>query len=214
MQDTPIIIIISSLSIVVPSILGALLWPKLNKVEQGLARLLFVIGVLQVVVFVLSGIFTISNLPIYHVYLMLEINLLFLIYYFGIHQKKNTYVAWGVLAVSFVLMLANGLWGQTFMTFPAYMRSLESLVAILLAISYFRLILRSTVPLTLGRDPAFWISCGILIYYTTNLLLFMYGNYIQEQAPLVFDSIWRIHSYLNLVLYFAYTIALLCRKKT
>ena len=212
MVETPILVYISSSSILLPVLVAIVQWQRLNALEKRMAKMLVAIAIVQGLALLIANVGNMNNMPLYHTYLVLEFNLLLGIYYYGVFARKGS--LWkSVAVISIFIFVVNGLWGEGFLSFPSYLRSIEALLATTLAIVYFirKLWVRDTAPLQ--SDPAFWMSVGIFIYYTTNFLLFLYSKVLSTQIE-VFDYIWTIHGYLNILLYSLYTLALVCRKKT
>lgn len=213
MVSTPALVYVSAASVLLPLLVVIAQWRLLNSLEKRIAWLLVANTLIQGLALLLAEIWKVNNMPVYHVYLILEFNLLFGIYYYGIFKGEKRSI-WKMVAVASLLIFAvNGLWIESFTSFPSYLRSLEALLATSLAVAYFIKKLSVTDTKPLFSDPAFWMSTGVFIYYTTNLLLFMYGQVLQNQ-PEVFRHTWIIHGYLNILLYTLYTFAMLCRKKT
>lgn len=213
MVTTPLLVYISTGAVLPPLVAALVQWKRLNVLERKIGWLLIVNTLVQGLALLLGDVFQVNNMPLYHVYLVVEFNLLFGIYFYGVfnNQEQNRWKT--MAAVSFLVLLGNGLFIEPWTTFPSYLRTLEALLATTLAIKYFITKLRGVDAKPLANDPAFWLSTGVLLYYTTNLLLFMYGKVLPHQ-PDVFRHTWLIHGYLNILLYSLYTFAMLCRKKT
>ena len=212
MVSTPLLVYLSSFSILLPATLALIQWKVLNKLEKGLGIAIFGIAIVQMVALLISDVFKENNMPLYHAYLVLEFLLLSRIYYFYIFNKKARSTPYIAIAVGLVALLVNCFFVQDFMSFPSYLRSVQGILLIMLALGYFFQLLKADENKQLSRDPAFIMSCAILLYYFTNLLLFWYSQVLQS-SPEVFDHIWTVHGYLNMLLYILYSVALVCRKK-
>jgi len=60
----------------------------------------------------------------------------------------------------------------------------------------------------LTRYPMFWISAGVMIYFTPNFLLFVLSNYVLKQPGTDLRADWSIHSVSNLLANACYTVGL------
>ena len=98
--------------------------------------------------------------------------------------------------------------------FNTLQRFIESLLLIMLALIYFHKLIRELVVVQLERDPFFWISVGLLIYFSGNLFVFVSGNYIIQHSNTVSLQLWGIHAVLYMVLYGLYAWALWVRPST
>lgn len=211
-MSTPLLVYISAASILMPTVVAAIQFGKFNSLEKSIARMLFLVALIQGVALVWSDLLKQNNMPLYHFYLLLEFNLLFRIYSSHIFRIQRSWVLTAVAILSGVAFLCNGLWFEAFSVFPSYLRATTSLLSAVLAIVYFLKKLIDLDGKPLQSDPAFWMSCGVFIYYTTNTLLFFYSK-VLVSSPEVFNYTWLVHSYLNILLYVFYTIVLVCRKK-
>ena len=82
---------------------------------------------------------------------------------------------------------------------------------VLTALFYFRLVFKERKVRHLDRSFWFWISAGLLLYFTCNLLMFMFTNWLMEKEDELFVAVWAIHAVLNFVLYGRYALGLLCK---
>jgi hypothetical protein len=65
------------------------------------------------------------------------------------------------------------------------------------AFSLFLFIMRNTITDDLVNETFFWINCGILIYFSGNILLFLLGKFLTVQQT--FELWGPIHNILNIV---------------
>jgi hypothetical protein len=77
----------------------------------------------------------------------------------------------------------------------AYVRTLESLLVIGLALLCFYKILTELLTKRLEKDPVFWINTGFLLYFAGNLFLFILSNALLKQPhqQLSFMA-WGLHA--------------------
>jgi len=68
-------------------------------------------------------------------------------------------------------------------------------------IAFFHLIQNPVYPNIL-KAPLFWFNTAILLYFSGNLFLFVFSNYLQSHYAKVSPALWGIHSLLNIVFYF------------
>ncbi|MEO0473084.1 MAG: hypothetical protein AAF206_25945, partial [Bacteroidota bacterium] len=60
----------------------------------------------------------------------------------------------------------------------------------------------------LAETFMFWFGTAILLYFSGNLLLFLYSSLVASLDVETNYQIWGIHAVLNILLYSMYTIAL------
>ncbi|MBO2008347.1 hypothetical protein [Hymenobacter negativus] len=87
-------------------------------------------------------------------------------------------------------------------------RFAESLLVLGLVLLYFYKVIRELTILHLEREPLFWISVGLLLYFSGNVFIFISSNYIIQYSKALSLKMWDIHAWLYMVLYGLYAWAL------
>lgn len=152
-----------------------------------------------------------NNMAIFHVYVPLEFSIFCLIFHFA-YPKVIPRTALIIALSSFwILALVNVRWIQPWNTYMSVTRTTEAVAIIGLTIRFFYLVLHDLEIPELHKTFIFWFSTACLLYFSTNLLLFIYSNYVITGASQEFWEVFAIHAVLNILLYFVYAIALLCR---
>jgi hypothetical protein len=77
---------------------------------------------------------------------------------------------------------------------------------------YLRQLLLLDEPYALGRQPAFWVSTGFLIFSVGNTLVEGVANYLINSSGSFFVKIYYIYSILNYVLFIFLSLALISKK--
>lgn len=86
---------------------------------------------------------------------------------------------------------------------------LESVLVLVFVGAYFyREINRPVITRRLERAPVFWVSSGLLLYFLSNLLIFLSSNYVLHRSVTLSRQVWAIHALLYIFLNTLYTIAL------
>ncbi|SDG36723.1 hypothetical protein SAMN04487996_1183 [Dyadobacter soli] len=153
--------------------------------------------------------FKVSNLFLWPIYITVEFALLTWMYSLVLDQKWLTTVRGWMLAAftAIVLVRELGQQGQSVWIDNAG-RSIESVVVILLALSYFYKVFQELKVQNLLVEPFFWVSAGLLLFFSGNFLIFIFMNFILLYSKNLNDQIWVIHSLMNYMLYITYAIAL------
>lgn len=158
-----------------------------------------------------------NNLPLLHVYTVLE--LLFLLRFYrqvipGAGVRRWTVIlAW----VFPVFALANLWFFQSMYRFNSYTRSLEAIIVVALGIVYMSRRTEEGSPgagnleqASLGGgstgrggvQPETWVVIGLLIYFASAFFQFTFPNIVSSTASLSTRLlIWDIHASLVLVMY-------------
>lgn len=199
--------------VLLPGGIALFRWSQLSYAQKMTGVLLFFIGINQVLASVISFSFKITNLPLYHLYILIETIALFVIFNLRFRQPYSSRFVLGGIAVIFLFNLCSVFLWEGIFQMPQYSRTFESIVIIGLTSSYFIYVMKEVKVKQLEKSFWFWMSCGLLIYFSTNLFLFVFSNYIVQQSKEIFSSVWLIHSILNIILYVFYSIALRCKDR-
>lgn len=185
-------------------------WKGLSYPQRLLGIVIGVICLNQLVAVCLVYFFEAPNLPLYHIYLLVEGPGILLVfrYRFRGHWLYRA-LPWLAGALG-LFTLVNAGWIQGWNALPSYPRTAEALLVCLLALYYFRYVFNERKVAHLDRSFWFWLSAGLLIYFSSNLLLFMFSNWLFSLENRFFLGVWSIHASLNFVLYGFYIIAYLC----
>jgi hypothetical protein len=85
----------------------------------------------------------------------------------------------------------------------------ESLLVLAFVGFYFhREINRRHINHRLEREPIFWISTGLLLYFLSNLFIFLASNYLLTLSEEVNVQVWAAHALLYMFLNIMYALAL------
>lgn len=72
-------------------------------------------------------------------------------------------------------------------------------------LAFFRLV-QNPVYENILAAPLFWFNTGILTYFSGNLFLFVFSNYVETHFAKLAPALWGIHSALNIVFYLLITL--------
>ncbi|MBF9141351.1 hypothetical protein [Hymenobacter properus] len=88
-------------------------------------------------------------------------------------------------------------------------------VAVLTFVFYYfhREITRQVVTRRLEREPMLWVSTGLLLYFSGNLLIFLTSNLVLKYSVVVSRHVWAIHALLYTFLNVFYCIAFSLRPR-
>ncbi|RZK47453.1 MAG: hypothetical protein EOO59_17840 [Hymenobacter sp.] len=89
---------------------------------------------------------------------------------------------------------------------------LQSLLVLGMVVLYFRQLLHDARVVRLGREPMFWVSGGLALYFLGYLQLALFSNYMLRHYSLQFNkNVWTVHTVLSLILHSSYCVALALR---
>ncbi|MDX1906110.1 MAG: hypothetical protein SF053_03690 [Bacteroidia bacterium] len=200
----------------IPLAIALLNHRRLDQVQR-LTLMLVVLGIATEVAAYVVGTLRQNNLFLLHLFTVAEFILLATIYHKGYQHLISVRWYWVLIIVFVGLSLLNLLYWQGPNAYNSNGRALESILVTGLVILFFMQVLHRLDIANLSEYPLFWLSCGLLIFFPSNLLLFIFSDYIIErgqgssQGSLQFFEIWAIHGIFNMLLYLFYARALLCR---
>jgi hypothetical protein len=86
---------------------------------------------------------------------------------------------------------------------------IESVLVLALVLLYFRRKLRLPMSLApLEYEPMFWVSAGLLLYFSGNILIFLSSNAVLHLSKEMSRNVWTFHAVLYGFLNGFYVIAL------
>lgn len=145
-----------------------------------------------------------------HLYTLFEYS--FLVFMFSFWPQNNEYrknLRLSILLFTTIWITAK-LFVEDLSQFDNYTTSLES-VLILIFSGHLLYALQKENIQYLFREPRFWISCGIFIYFSGNLLMFSLFNIMGAASLGDLIFYWPIiHSSMNIVENLCFTGAFLC----
>lgn len=152
----------------------------------------------------------ISNLPVFHVHILLEFTCYVGIFHLG--RGLRLPGRWTTL-----LLLAFGLFwcvnvtvGEGIQQLPTIALSVESLLLSSLAILYFAHTFRTSRVTYLEREFLFWFSIGILILFLGNILISFFLEPITARLD-VYYHVWTIRSCLIILTNLVFLIGITCK---
>lgn len=95
--------------------------------------------------------------------------------------------------------------------YHTYTAGLGSFLIVLAAVYYFYELFQSEKSIDLVREPSFWISSGLLFFYSCSFPLFSLVSHFYSPSNKIINYLASLSSLLNILLYSSFIIAFLCR---
>lgn len=205
------LLIASYVSNLLPSTIALVRWRRLDSSQRVLGGL---IGFLIVVELASKYYFAPvlqNNMPLHHLYTVAEFTAVGTAYYYA-YSSATWRLVVRVLIIAFAgLALANALWWQPvargeFNTLP---RATEALLLLGLAMFYLRQLLDELRIEHLSRHSMFWVTVGVLLYFSSTFWLFAADYWLASALPSgLYDQVWSLNYLGNAVFNLSLTIAL------
>ncbi|HEY0271806.1 MAG TPA: hypothetical protein VGC22_01420 [Chitinophaga sp.] len=205
--------IIVPLSVLLPLAAGIARYKALPKALRIIFFYLWVDGLVNLVAILLAD-FHVNNLPVLHVFTILEWWCLAYFY----RQVLNSAPAKRILLYGMicfpVICIINFTWFQSLLHFNTYTRPLETLLVMGCSLAYFAQ--TNDAATAWGQSAINWINTGILLYFSGALFIFSFSNltvtHMSRKVASINVLVWNIHATLLLAMYLLFTIGFLkCR---
>lgn len=151
-----------------------------------------------------------NNLYLLHIFVPVSFMLFSIFYQKVFSGFLNKNVLWWILGLFIAFSILNSIFWQDISTFNSYALSLESMLLIIYSLSLFALLLNESVSQEKKEilSSLRWINAGILIYYTSGLLIFYFGDLLTNFSKVRFEISWRFHSFIYIVQFICISIGL------
>lgn len=140
-----------------------------------------------------------NTFPIFHFYTLFEF-LLFSLYYLNFFEVSKEGFLFKILLIFIPIIVyvdyeINGLYKM-----DTIASSIEAIIISAFCIQFFYSILKKPIYDDILKEPVFWINIAVLLYFSGNLLLFLFNNYVLAFSLQKGNFLWlTIHSFFNLV---------------
>lgn len=196
----------------IPAVFALLYWKKIAVEVKWFAVMLWFIALNGALGLLGEYLFE-TNMPFFHAYILVEGMILIKVFSFILPPflKKG----WHSLFIgSFTLAwLYNVVWGDGILGYPTTILGVKGIILILLSITWFIKVQKEKKVQHPVRLFSFWLSTGVLIFFSGNMLLFIFSNYVYQQDQHVFVPIWGVHAILTILLNITYTMAIIWAHK-
>lgn len=201
---------ISAYSICLPAAIGLIRLRNLTWEQQIVLRLVGISIFFEFAALYIGAALDLKNLPLLHIFTVLQFYLLALIYRRNLPPVIPTRIINWLIIVFVVIAILSAIFLEGLLRFNTYPRALESIMLIFFSLTFFYKTLKELKIKKLEREPVFWINSGVLIYFSGSLLIFIVSNYFFTSDDILFVA-WGIHAILNIVNNLLYGIALWVR---
>lgn len=153
-----------------------------------------------------------NNLFIFHISTPLEYIVLSMLYRDAIVNVKVKKIILLSIPVFIILSILFSLFIQTTEVNNSYIIITESVIIVFLSLFFLREILLLQQVTVLHRYPMFWISVGILFYFTGNLIIEGMLNYMMTHSMELAKRTYRIGYIFKYLIFLLFIIGAFCSK--
>jgi len=200
-------------TIIIPTGLAFYRWKDLNKTQVFLALVVLVTLATEVTsTTIVALVENPNNLPLYHIFVVMVFILSNRLYRIALANFLNKWMFDLLLVLFCLFALINSVFIESIWTFNSNAVFAAGTIYIFYSLLYFYTLLQSGGQ-GVNEDPVFWLSIGLILYYSGSLSLFIVINYLTQNPNESVTNAWLLNSVFNLVLNFFYTVALWKKSK-
>lgn len=141
-----------------------------------------------------------NNVQLFNVYVIIETILISGFYYLVIQNKIQSLFCIS-LAIIFSIYAIIQLVLNPSKTLDTIFLTTESVIVISFSIMTFHNLIKDAKFNNILSLPIFWINSAFLLFFSGNLFLHLFSQFLQEYAQKAFYELWGFHSILNIILY-------------
>ncbi len=169
----------------------------------------------------LSGVvlfrYHINNLPLLHIYTVLEFLLLSFFYTKLLKGTLARNIIRFLMVLFPLLCIINFTFFQSILRFNTYTRPLEILLIMAYSLAYFAQANEANEVKAWSSNSLIWINIGIVLYFSGALFIYSFSNFTTAYTSPKYKSlnlfIWDIHAALLLCMYLLFSWGFyICRK--
>lgn len=158
---------------------------------------LVVISVATDVAMLMLGMKRINNLPVAHVYGLIEAGLLIL-FFARINAFSNT-TRYLLLTAYSTFYIFNSVFNESIFVLNGFARSIEAFMVLFFCIyTMYRFYVKEE-DVFIEKSPTFWIVIGILFYFSGALFSFLLAAEIFSRTPDNLFGSWVLHNISNIL---------------
>lgn len=210
MKGIQLLVTIAKYSSIIPVIAGLINYKKLSPLFKRLFRIVLFFAVMEFAATFYKKAFG-NNLDLFHFFTIVEFALLFSMFasYLSIGKR---YLFTAIAAFTLVAVI-DMFYVNTIATFNSFVKPIESLVLTLMAFYYYFTNLNTGPATNIFRQPMFWFSTSVLIYFSVNFFTFLLMNLLIKNILNVNYWEYIIHCVTNIIAYMLYAMAFLSFRK-
>ena len=203
---------LSPIAVLVTLVIGV---RRFRELPPGLRYLVWLAGfelVLEGVTRVLAHLYH-GNLFLMPVYTVGEFCLLALVFRAALQSRAFARAVPWLVGGFAAYALFDSLQTSLLTRFRPGQQLVESVLVLAMVGLYFRKLRNELRVHQLEREPMFWVSTGLFIYFLGYVQIALFSNYLLRYSKELNMTIWAIHALLYMMLYCCYSLALWMRPR-
>ncbi|MCR8561475.1 hypothetical protein KXD93_27725 [Mucilaginibacter sp. BJC16-A38] len=149
-----------------------------------------------------------NNFPAIHAIIIISLLFYTIIYYKAFSSLLLKRMVFILSSLGFLVLIVSTIFFEGFMDYPSISNTVLSMVAIVFSLVYFYQLLTRQEFVHIEKQGLFWINAGVLLYFATNVFLFMLFAQILKDHK---EDFYMIHTVTNIIANILFTVGLLCK---
>lgn len=183
---------------------------KIGKVYKPFLTFLYLSGLVQLIS-ILLWYFQLNNMHLLHFYVPISTVLLISFYkqFLGDFINAKIFNGTAILFVAFSVL--NSIFFQDILSFNSNALTAQSVLITILSLSTFKWMMHEDIKKEYRNKllSLNWINSGLFIYYSSNLIIFYFGELIMQSISKEWiQQTWILHNFFSTVMYFCFFMGL------
>jgi len=191
-MSLPPLVFAAGVAIVVPSIIGLIMFRGLPSDLKPLSFLFVIHAVITIVQFFLAY-KRINNIWTSHIYNIIEVALLLGIFSLWTDSRKARLIFWSIMGLYVILWIVAKVIFEQFDLAPVYTPMISRIILLTATIYIILFIGATTTERVLAGEPKFWFAAGFLLAYAGSLMFYGFKSLINDLPYDEIVKIWSIH---------------------
>jgi len=207
-----VIALISIFTPLMPVLLGLIRWRCIGLLQRRLLLLIAIIAVNQLLSVALWEHLA-NTRPLFLLYIMVEGLGYTWLYAQHFKSRVSRHLKF-MPALALVVLLIDHLIRKDIWADPHLLRTVEGLLLLFYAGTYFGTTIRQRSTQHPERTPVFWMSTGLLVFFGSIQVLTLFSEFLFSQSQAVQTAVYDVQAIIGILLYVLLTLAMLCPPPT
>lgn len=150
----------------------------------------------------------VNNFPAIHAFIIISLLFYTIIYYKAFSSLLLKRMVFILSTIGILILIVSTIFFEGFMDYPSIANTVLSMIAIIFSLVYFYQLLNRQEFVHIEKQGLFWVNAGVLLYFATNIFLFMLFKRILEHHQ---EDFYMIHTVTNIIANVLFTVGLLCK---
>ena len=204
METAQLLTRISQFSSIIPVVIGLFFYNKLNKLFKRLFLFLLFFVLMEYMAHWLATELG-NNMPLSHIFTIIEFGMLLSI--FTTHFQVITKYYYVLLLLFIFIAIIDAFVLKNIDAFSSLAKPIESIIFTIAALYFYYNNINQNQNIDLYKQPMFWFSTSILVYFSINFFMFLLFKTIIKEAVNTNFIEHNIHSITNTSANLLYSMA-------